>query len=105
SRSSFVSSRRRHTCFSRDWSSEVCSSDLRREVRLSLPPVTELRVPCAPDAAGPPPPCHEVPDPPSSQIPRPHTRRHPPFGNSPRSEERRVGTERTARWSQGGARQ
>src|SRR5690606_40582497 len=26
----FVSSRRRHTRFSRDWSSDVCSSDLRR---------------------------------------------------------------------------
>src|SRR5690606_39890071 len=25
----FVSSRRRHTSFSRDWSSDVCSSDLR----------------------------------------------------------------------------
>src|SRR5690606_39973773 len=24
----FFSSRRRHTCFSRDWSSDVCSSDL-----------------------------------------------------------------------------
>src|SRR5690606_39299291 len=26
----FFSSRRRHTRFSRDWSSDVCSSDLRR---------------------------------------------------------------------------
>src|SRR5690606_39460902 len=26
----FFSSRRRHTMFSRDWSSDVCSSDLRR---------------------------------------------------------------------------
>src|SRR5690606_39625814 len=26
----FVSSRRRHTSFSRDWSSDVCSSDLNR---------------------------------------------------------------------------
>src|SRR6266700_2705487 len=26
----FFSSRRRHTIFSRDWSSDVCSSDLRR---------------------------------------------------------------------------
>src|SRR5690606_39565989 len=26
----FFSSRRRHTSFSRDWSSDVCSSDLRR---------------------------------------------------------------------------
>src|SRR5436309_15978069 len=28
----FFSSRRRHTRFSRDWSSDVCSSDLDREV-------------------------------------------------------------------------
>src|SRR5690606_39475106 len=28
----FFSSRRRHTRFSRDWSSDVCSSDLAREV-------------------------------------------------------------------------
>src|SRR5690606_39588612 len=28
----FFSSRRRHTRFSRDWSSDVCSSDLLREV-------------------------------------------------------------------------
>src|SRR5271165_51853 len=29
----FFSSRRRHTRFSRDWSSDVCSSDLDRSVR------------------------------------------------------------------------
>src|SRR5690606_39998745 len=29
----FFSSRRRHTRFSRDWSSDVCSSDLRRQRR------------------------------------------------------------------------
>src|SRR5207302_7697510 len=29
----FFSSRRRHTRFSRDWSSDVCSSDLRRSAR------------------------------------------------------------------------
>src|SRR6266511_6196346 len=29
----FFSSRRRHTRFSRDWSSDVCSSDLRQSVR------------------------------------------------------------------------
>src|SRR5690606_40654688 len=28
----FFSSRRRHTRFSRDWSSDVCSSDLKNEV-------------------------------------------------------------------------
>src|SRR5690606_39834733 len=29
----FFSSRRRHTRFSRDWSSDVCSSDLNRDLR------------------------------------------------------------------------
>src|SRR5436309_8858278 len=34
----FFSSRRRHTCFSRDWSSDVCSSDLHfRLQRVSRP--------------------------------------------------------------------
>src|SRR5690606_39460363 len=32
----FFSSRRRHTRFSRDWSSDVCSSDLKEEFRLAL---------------------------------------------------------------------
>src|SRR5207302_2096005 len=32
----FFSSRRRHTRFSRDWSSDVCSSDLELEARLVL---------------------------------------------------------------------
>src|SRR5690606_39720630 len=31
----FFSSRRRHTIFSRDWSSDVCSSDLLDETKLS----------------------------------------------------------------------
>src|SRR5690606_40343295 len=37
----FFASRRRHTSFSRDWSSDVCSSDLRS------------RAPSAPTAPGP----------------------------------------------------
>src|SRR5690606_41156810 len=32
----FFSSRRRHTRFSRDWSSDVCSSDLVRESRQAV---------------------------------------------------------------------
>src|SRR5690606_39446621 len=32
----FFSSRRRHTRFSRDWSSDVCSSDLRNGSRILL---------------------------------------------------------------------
>src|SRR5690606_40678676 len=37
----FFSSRRRHTRFSRDWSSDVCSSDLK----LIKKPVLELSIP------------------------------------------------------------
>src|SRR2546429_6434525 len=33
----FVSSRRRHTRCSRDWSSDVCSSDLKKFLRDNLP--------------------------------------------------------------------
>src|SRR5690606_39365125 len=32
----FFSSRRRHTSFSRDWSSDVCSSDLRIDPRYDI---------------------------------------------------------------------
>src|SRR5690606_39958950 len=42
------SSRRRHTRFSRDWSSDVCSSDLvhgRREATFPLPPSTSHHEP------------------------------------------------------------
>src|SRR5690606_40170744 len=43
----FFSSRRRHTRFSRDWSSDVCSSDLSSSVA-SMPPWTAPRpLPCA----------------------------------------------------------
>src|SRR5690606_40080279 len=37
----FFSSRRRHTRFSRDWSSDVCSSDLAG-LRIPHPPALEL---------------------------------------------------------------
>src|SRR5436309_16084044 len=65
----FFSSRRRHTIFSRDWSSDVCSSDLTTESR---------RVPTPQRTCGSPRPC-----------PSPATR----------SEERRVGKECRSRWS------
>src|SRR5690606_40293608 len=42
----FCSSRRRHTRFSRDWSSDVCSSDLRLvTVEVTLDPAALQRVP------------------------------------------------------------
>src|SRR5690606_36419355 len=37
----FFSSRRRHTRFSRDWSSDVCSSDLEQRWRLQAPATLE----------------------------------------------------------------
>src|SRR5690606_40383400 len=36
----FFSSRRRHTRFSRDWSSDVCSSDLANETAVNTPTET-----------------------------------------------------------------
>src|SRR5690606_26274916 len=43
----FFSSRRRHTRFSRDWSSDVCSSDLvRQRIGLSEPPAVRRRHTC-----------------------------------------------------------
>src|SRR5215475_15806595 len=36
----FFSSRRRHTRFSRDWSSDLCSSDLRRSRLAAISPPT-----------------------------------------------------------------
>src|SRR5690606_15650474 len=40
----FFSSRRRHTRFSRDWSSDVCSSDLEEAAELKVVPQVGLRV-------------------------------------------------------------
>src|SRR5690606_40627917 len=39
----FFSSRRRHTRFSRDWSSDVCSSDLTKDVPY-VPDIERIRV-------------------------------------------------------------
>src|SRR5690606_40819326 len=87
----FFSSRRRHTRFSRDWSSDVCSSDLpegrrRRSCCCSprssaLPPLREGSLP-------------EGLRPRRGLRAKPRAR--PPEGG--RSEERRVGKEGRARW-------
>src|SRR3712207_7730369 len=77
----FFSSRRRHTSYWRDWSSDVCSSDLEREPRLRehLPDLARaLDADLEQDAL--------------------------PLGEGagdrrPRSEERRVGKECRSRWS------
>src|SRR5690606_39827362 len=81
----FLSSRRRHTRFSRDWSSDVCSSDLRS---------------VCPARRGKGPEAKNIPSlrPPSSTMSsrggsaREKTRKF-------RSEERRVGKEGSARWA------
>src|SRR5437868_10518502 len=74
----FFSSRRRHTRSKRDWSSDVCSSDLWK-----VPPTTAPCPTCS---------CARWPPAPSSSI--------PPTSDAPsRSEERRVGKECRSRWS------
>src|SRR5690606_40239438 len=90
----FFSSRRRHTRFSRDWSSDVCSSDLTNFLRrssvvwgrLTRPPTTELRrrklVPFVTEETVEPTAPDEVPDDVPTDL---------------RSEERRGGEERRSR--------
>src|SRR3712207_9508877 len=72
----FFSSRRRHTRYWRDWSSDVCSSDLRRGPG-ARPPVGER-------AASTHPQILETSGPPAG---------HNPPRSPARSEERRVGEE------------
>src|SRR5699024_11313715 len=93
----FFSSRRRHTRSKRDWSSDVCSSDLfssPRARRLSVPialsaPRRPARAACAAGSAGAP-----AGGPGGSTPPA----RWHPAGQSWRSEERRVGKEGKGRW-------
>src|SRR2546422_7791005 len=63
----FFSSRRRHTRCSRDWSSDVCSSDLSRPRPRPPPPPTALRSGGTPPpnrpTASPCPPCCRTPGP------------------------------------------
>src|SRR5207247_4575819 len=89
----FFSSRRRHTRSTRDWSSDVCSSDLRPFSRLSLPFLLSVSVS---PAAG------------TTKFAAPKGRYlcHGPskhFYSNERSEERRVGKESRVRgeWRQG----
>src|SRR5690606_40304366 len=80
----FFSSRRRHTRFSRDWSSDVCSSDLRRtsgkrKTRREAVPLEPERI--------------VRPTPPRRIGEKAYSIDHQ------RSEERRVGKECRSRWS------
>src|SRR5439155_9385519 len=92
----FFSSRRRHTRWPRDWSSDVCSSDLRPWSRLGVRRCTALTT----DAH-----CTPLPIPPRSAAStstagsqKCQSRIASPVVTSPsRSEERRVGKECRAR--------
>src|SRR3712207_9052744 len=84
----FFSSRRRHTRYWRDWSSDVCSSDLREEARygwLAIANSTTLTDGFGLDIGGG-----------SIQALRLEDRR---LAEAERSEERRVGKECRSRWS------
>src|SRR5690606_40485405 len=95
----FFSSRRRHTRFSRDWSSDVCSSDLRNKTVWGLKKsprgyVVELYFYNHGDQDRNLRPSQlwaELPEGWSSGI--------TPRDDLPRSEERRVGKECRSRWS------
>src|SRR5437660_12112187 len=75
----FFSSRRRHTRWPRDWSSDVCSSDLVPSISADS---TSGSTPGALDSRVPP------------------VLVRPVVANGARSEERRVGKEGRSRWSQ-----
>src|SRR5439155_16074951 len=74
----FFSSRRRHTRWPRDWSSDVCSSDLQIELRLLLPAQVRVRLASGWGERG---------------------NLDAPGGIKLRSEERRVGKECRSRWA------
>src|SRR5690606_41059510 len=89
----FFSSRRRHTRFSRDWSSDVCSSDLEHH-RVSRGPdphpgITAKRAPPQLNA--------QSRKASASPTQRAVSSPWPPLAS--RSEERRVGKECRSRWS------
>src|SRR5690606_40141439 len=100
----FFSSRRRHTSFSRDWSSDVCSSDLGATVAF-VNADTEERVPLFEnDAQYLPPPNFK-----GAVGEKWYLETSLPNGNqyvseveiiNPRSEERRVGKECRYRWGE-----
>src|SRR5438105_11990598 len=90
----FFSSRRRHTRSTRDWSSDVCSSDLSRIYIVDTKPdPTQAKI-------------HKIIEPKEvfkkTGYSRPHTVHRGPEGiyvSTLRSEERRVGKECRSRWS------
>src|SRR5688572_30944917 len=81
----FFSSRRRHTRFDCDWSSDVCSSDLSLSAALPSRSLTRRTNPPDPEAT-------------SARKVASRTRRWKGLLTIPRSEERRVGKECRSRW-------
>src|SRR5690606_40743298 len=85
----FFSSRRRHTRFSRDWSSDVCSSDLRRcEWLQTRRCALESRYGCNARSLFR-----------GTRRCRGQIQAETPASHPPRSEERRVGKECRSRWA------
>src|SRR3712207_7185614 len=93
----FFSSRRRHTRYWRDWSSDVCSSDLR-ELRLAL---GEQPAVAGPAGLEQPLPLRIAEEDHLAQVRAvaAHLGHHRPVVAGLRSEERRVGKECRSRWS------
>src|SRR3989475_4943515 len=91
----FFSSRRRHTIFDCDWSSDVCSSDL---TRIEPSPASQIRWVLSEGLK-------RMRSTPSRDQPRPYsllerlTMSAVPANTLSRSEERRVGKECRSRWS------
>src|SRR5438067_1135367 len=99
----FFSSRRRHTISKRDWSSDVCSSDLLRPAReprgpsRSVRPLRRRLSSVQPDSRDPAHPPQRFRDGPrGSRAGRSRSRVH---HDRKRSEERRVGQAGTTRWA------
>src|SRR2546429_1918266 len=90
----FFSSRRRHTRCSRDWSSDVCSSDLLTRTR--VPAVAILFA--AHDRSSPISPRPDAPSDRPLLFPHEEAAMHAVVITE-RSEERRVGKECRSRWS------
>src|SRR3712207_9044883 len=93
----FFSSRRRHTRYWRDWSSDVCSSDLREDRRADAEAVgRNAQAPAARARAHAPPTARHP-----RRADRGRRRGAAPGAVAlhPRSEERRVGKECRSRWS------
>src|SRR5207249_7681898 len=92
----FFSSRRRHTRSKRDWSSDVCSSDLPGALAQNHQHIFCLRIDPAIDGHRNTVVCEQ-------SLPMPMDLETNPFGNGyqvvSRSEERRVGKECRSLWS------